>query len=133
MNPERIAVVDLTTEFPERLRSPNYCLLPVWDGTAPTMDHFRIAVAFIKTHRAAGRTIVIHCAFGVGRSTTMLIAAMLYFRICSSIDDGLKMIQRKRPCCRLNAGMRSSLEMWDINNQKVAVILLNTYYAKGFE
>jgi diacylglycerol kinase (ATP) len=108
-----LAVVDLTTEFPERLTTPHYCLVPIWDGSAPTVAQMRRAADFVAENLNQGRHVVVHCAFGVGRSTTMMIACMRHQRLCNSVDEGLQLIKQKRPVCKLNSQMRAALALWD--------------------
>jgi hypothetical protein len=108
-----LAVVDLTTEFPERVPTPHYCLVPIWDGTAPTVAQMQRATDFVAENRTQGRHVVVHCAFGVGRSTTMMIACMRREGLCSSVEEGLQLIRQKRPVCKLNSQMRAALAKWD--------------------
>eukprot|EP00750_Incisomonas_marina_P012484 INCI16892.1.p1 GENE.INCI16892.1~~INCI16892.1.p1 ORF type:complete len:252 (-),score=27.42 INCI16892.1:175-930(-) len=119
-----IAVVDLTTEFPERLVSEHYCLVPIWDGTAPTVAQFRRATDFVAEHRRHGRAVVVHCAFGVGRSTTMMIAAMRRLGLCESVDEGLALIRKKRSVCKLNSLMRAALGEWERELSKLSPSLV---------
>ncbi len=64
------AVVDLVCEFPEPrvLReSPGYRLLPVLDGTSPTLQQLREGSQYIEESLARGG-VYIHCAVGHGRA-----------------------------------------------------------------
>jgi atypical dual specificity phosphatase len=51
--------------------------LPVPDLHAPTPDQFLCALDFIDMHRAAGRTIAVHCLMGQGRTGTILAAYLI--------------------------------------------------------
>jgi hypothetical protein len=108
-----MAVVDLTTEFPERLSTPHYCAVPTWDGTPPTMEQFRRATDFLGAQHAAGRPAVVHCAYGVGRGPAMLIAAFVRLGIADSVDAALAMVKSRRPCVRLNRTLRKALAEWE--------------------
>lgn len=51
--------------------------IPVEDITPPTYDQVYAFAEILHTALAAGKTVVTHCLAGVGRTTTMLLAAYL--------------------------------------------------------
>jgi protein-tyrosine phosphatase len=53
--------------------------LPVEDVTPPRRDQVYAFAATLHTALAAGKTVVTHCLAGIGRTTTMLIAAYLVY------------------------------------------------------
>eukprot|EP00569_Conticribra_weissflogii_P006575 CAMPEP_0171337038 /NCGR_PEP_ID=MMETSP0878-20121228/6431_1 /TAXON_ID=67004 /ORGANISM="Thalassiosira weissflogii, Strain CCMP1336" /LENGTH=364 /DNA_ID=CAMNT_0011838611 /DNA_START=74 /DNA_END=1168 /DNA_ORIENTATION=- len=57
--------------------------------------------------------ILIHCAHGRGRSTTVMCAAMVKMGLFSHWEEALEQgIRPSRPVCKLNAKMRKNLEEW---------------------
>lgn len=107
------AVLDLTTEFSERADTDHYLCLPVWDGNPPSPAQLEQGARFLsRHHRAAAGATMCHCAFGIGRSTTMLCAALIYDGHADTVEAALALIKEKRPIVRLNAKMRRSLALW---------------------
>ena len=106
------AVVDLTNEFPELSRRKKYLNLQVFDGNAPTLAQLDAACEFVAANAKLG-PVLVHCAFGVGRSTTVLCAALVFAGYAPDIDAAFRIIKKKRACVRLNAIMRSTLERWE--------------------
>ena len=51
--------------------------LPVEDVTPPSYEQVYAFAAILHTTLAAGKNVVTHCLAGVGRTTTMLLAAAL--------------------------------------------------------
>jgi hypothetical protein len=71
------AVLDLTAEFPRSAATRNlkYLNLPVLDLTAPTVAQLKRAAAFINAERGAGGRVLVHCALGLSRSASAVLAA----------------------------------------------------------
>lgn len=120
-------IVDLTVEFPEKCRphALRYLCLPTWDGVPCSPEQLERATLFCieareewARRREKGAVegeppILIHCAHGRGRSTTVMCAAMVKMGMYSNYEDALeKGIRPGRPCCKLNAMMRKSLAEW---------------------
>jgi len=83
------SVLDLTAESnaPTPLReNARYFNLPLLDLVPPSQDHIGIALDFIRTERALGRNVFIHCQLGLQRSAT--IAA--HWRVSAGADPDLK-------------------------------------------
>lgn len=106
-------IVDLTCELPERLAqcTDEYKLIPVWDGSPPSPDLIEEAAAFCVASRRNGQ-VLIHCAHGRGRSTTIICAALVKAGRFENWRDAFAACKLRRPVVRLNAKMRAALETW---------------------
>lgn len=106
-------VVDMTCEFPEGLASSTeqYLLLPCWDGVPPPPDALERAAQFATSARAAG-DVLVHCAHGRGRSTTVMCACLVKSELYPNWELALEAIKRHRRVAKLNRAMRSALSTW---------------------
>lgn len=105
-------IVDLTNEFPERSKATGlYLNLPIWDGNAPTVAELEQGAIVMATGALKGPSLC-HCAFGVGRSTTLMTASLIFAGKAKTIEEAFQIIKAKRSIVKLNSRMRASLEMW---------------------
>ena len=108
------AVIDLTVEFPESCRTVAYLAIPTWDGVPASPAQLEHAAAWaVQQHDKYGGDILVHCAHGRGRSTTVLCACLvkagLFETWQQAFEEGIK---PKRPVCKLNKRMRENLTQW---------------------
>lgn len=112
LNKEWGGIVDLTVEFPERMSTKNYLSIPTWDGVPATPAQLEEAAIFAVEARKEG-DIMVHCAHGRGRSTTVMCACLvkagLYPTWQEAFEKGIKPF---RPVCKLNGLMRKALTSW---------------------
>eukprot|EP00854_Cymbomonas_tetramitiformis_P012997 gene12997-15359_t len=113
-------VIDLTNEFNERasFAPGGYMNVPTWDGSPPDEKQFDLIGDFIAERAEKAGPVIVHCAYGVGRSTTVLCAALVIAGKFRHFEDAYNHIREKRPIVRLNFGMRSALERWQTNRDK---------------
>jgi hypothetical protein len=108
------ATLDLTAEWPEvgfmRNGGTYYCL-PTLDATSPTVDQLSAGARWITEQRDAGKTVYIHCAFGHGRSATILAAYLIYAGKAESPDEAISLLKKQRP------GVKLSKNQWAILRQ----------------
>lgn len=95
------AIVNLSAERPDnrqRLQAAqiDYLWLPVMDALPPTVDQIQCGLAWIEKQLNHGHTIYIHCAAGMGRSTTLLACWYIYAH-GMSVPQVLRFIKRRRP------------------------------------
>eukprot|EP00466_Bigelowiella_natans_P015980 jgi/Bigna1/67899/fgenesh1_pg.4_\ len=102
------AVVDLTAEFSELCDCKRYLNLPVHDGNPPTLEQFDHAVDFVKENILKG-AVLIHCAYGVGRSATVASACIYGMQKRPGVLEAFAAVKASRSMCRLNTGMRKAL------------------------
>jgi predicted protein tyrosine phosphatase len=85
-----------------------YLHLPTIDHTAPSMQHLRQGIEFIRAEIDHGGTVYIHCASGVGRAPTMAAAYLISTGL--SLKEALVEIKRVRPFVRPREPQRRQLE-----------------------
>uniref|UniRef100_A0A7S1B8Z5 Tyrosine specific protein phosphatases domain-containing protein n=1 Tax=Corethron hystrix TaxID=216773 RepID=A0A7S1B8Z5_9STRA len=71
-------VIDLTVEFPELCwsQTETYYHVPLWDGNPPSIEWIEAAARVATANKEKGKVLV-HCAHGVGRSTTVMCACLV--------------------------------------------------------
>ena len=90
--------VNMRIEFDDAthdLALEEYCYLPTVDEQAPTLEHLKQGVTFIKRIVSGGGKVYIHCAGGIGRAPTM--AAAYFMSQGLSLDEALVLIKKSRP------------------------------------
>lgn len=104
------AVLDVTCELP-RTRGDAYLCLPTWDATEPTLEDLERGVSWAVEQRAAGRTVLIHCAHGRGRSVTVLCAALAKAGVYPSWEEAYNDVGKRRRV-RITEVQRRLLNRW---------------------
>lgn len=87
------------------------------DVTVPDEITITAAVKWIKVQIGDGRTVLVHCAKGRGRSATLL-AAYLMREEGMSFDEANTLMKSKRPLTKLENKHRQVLEAWFADQQK---------------
>lgn len=128
LNKKWAGIVDLTVEFPEYCRKDTlrYLCCPTWDGVPCSPEQLEKAATFcIEAREEWTRLykkgavdeeepqILIHCAHGRGRSTTVMCATLVKMGMYANYEEALeKGIRPGRPVCKLNSNMRKNLTEW---------------------
>ena len=81
------------------------------DVTVPGPEVLTDAVAWIAEQLADGRTVLIHCAKGRGRSATVLAAYLMRER-GMTFDEASALLHSKRALVKLQTRHRRVLESW---------------------
>jgi hypothetical protein len=108
-------VIDLTVEFPESTihRTVHYMSIPTWDGVPASPEQIEKGATFALDAKKEGGDILVHCAHGRGRSTTLMCACLVKAGLFETWQEALEHgIQPKRPVCKLNRRMRQVLTQW---------------------
>ena len=108
-------VIDLTVEFPETtiFRTREYLSIPTWDGVPATPFQLEQGAKFAVEASAGGGDILVHCAHGRGRSTTMMCACLVKAGLYKNWQDAFEQgIKPQRQVCKLNRRMRQALTEW---------------------
>jgi len=116
LNKDWGGVIDLTVEFPESCinRTQDYLLVTSWDGVPPEPIRLEKAANFAVEARKKG-DVLIHCAHGRGRSTTVMCAALVKAGLFPTWQEAFeKGIKPHRSVCKLNRRMRNNLTEWQM-------------------
>lgn len=109
-------IIDLTVEFPELCidRTQDYLSIPAWDGVPATPAKLEEAAVFAVEARKKG-DVLVHCAHGRGRSTTIMVACLVKAGLYETWQEAFeKGIKPQRTVCKLNAMMRENLAAWQL-------------------
>ena len=104
------AQLDLTAELPRRGSADAYHCVPMLDGAPPSAERWEEAVAVARAWRAEGRPVLIHCAFGHGRSVCVLIGVMVREGLVPGWEDAHGVVKSVRPGARMTRAQRRVLE-----------------------
>ncbi|HZD09880.1 MAG TPA: dual specificity protein phosphatase [Candidatus Binatia bacterium] len=89
----------------------DYLQLKVYDILIPPPEIIDEGVAFIHKHVQAGKTVLVHCAKGRGRSVTLLAAYLMRYEGLT-FDEANKLLREKRPLSNLQERHRAVLQSW---------------------
>lgn len=111
---KKVAILDMTTELPRGAFNPGlvYTCLPTFDRSVPHVALIQNAVQWCLHYRSEGYDIVVHCAFGHGRSAAMLIACLLAEGLTGNIDEMEHDLISLRPRVKLTATQFATLVAW---------------------
>jgi protein-tyrosine phosphatase len=115
LNKDWAAVIDLTVEFPETCidRTRAYLSLPTWDGVPATPEQLEEAASFAVLAASSSGDVLVHCAHGRGRSTTVMCACLVKAGLFRTWEEAFEQgIKPKRSVCKLNRRMRQNLTKW---------------------
>lgn len=79
--------------------------LAVEDGKALDAALIRQGVAFVRAHKAAGKTVLVACGAGISRSVTFAVAAL-------KEDEGLSLTDAFREVCLKHPTAMPHPELW---------------------
>lgn len=101
------AVLDVTAEFSSLnwvtyQGDIDYLNVPILDHSVPSDLQIQRALNWIHTHRKTGRSVVVHCALGRGRSVFMMAAYLLSQNPKSTPDEVMQKVRAIRKTARLN-------------------------------
>jgi protein tyrosine phosphatase len=93
------AAVDLTCEFSELCRdsTDSFLSVPVWDGVPPTPVQLEQCACFVDEAAVIEKAVLVHCAHGVGRSTTVMCAALVRAGMATDWRENFDICKRGRP------------------------------------
>lgn len=110
------AVVNIRAERDDdqefyRQRDINYLRLHVYDMTVPGSAELEAGAVFIDEQVRQGRTVLVHCAKGRGRSAVLLAAYLVGYR-GMTFDEAVAFMKARRPLVKQETRHRRAVERW---------------------
>jgi len=102
----------LSVQYPKEFLE-KHLLIPVHDY--PDFEikrHFEKAIEYIDTNRKTGASVYVHCAAGVSRSATFVIAYLMK-TMKMNVEDALKYVKARRQVVRPNEGFLKQLKEYE--------------------
>ena len=98
--------LDLTAELPRRGDAPGYRNIPMLDGDAPRPEDWEAAVQQALAWRAAGHPVLVHCAYGHGRSVAVVIGVLVREGLAPNAAAAMRLVNEVRPHARMSPPQR---------------------------
>lgn len=87
--------------------------------------HIPSAIEFIQDQIANGKNVLVHCAYGVSRSASIIIGfLMTKYGIC--YDEALRRVKEKRRCVNPNPGFEMQLRTMNIDELRLRLTAFNS-------
>ena len=102
-----LAQLDLTAELPRRGESLRYACIPMLDGAPMSEGRWRAAVKVARGWRAEGLPVLVHCAYGHGRSVAVVLGVLVEEGHFATWEDALAHVKGVRPRARLTSAQRA--------------------------
>ena len=118
------AILDVTAEFDALNYDANnrqvaYLNIPILDHAVPSKAQLNKALHWIEHQRRLGRTVLVHCALGRGRSVLMVLAYLLAKNPKGKIAEVVSEVQAIRRKARLNRRQMRFLKRCQNNDQLI--------------
>jgi hypothetical protein len=107
-----LAQLDLTAELPRRGEALDYANVPMLDGRGMSPHDFNRAMSHALAWRRAGHPVLVHCAYGHGRSVSVACALLVIEGVDPDLDSAEARVRALRPKAGLRAYQRPVVEGW---------------------
>ena len=107
-----LAQLDLTAELPRRGEALAYTCVPMLDGRGMSPGAFAQAMVQARAWRAAGHPVLVHCAYGHGRSVSVACALLVVEGVDPDLDTAEARVRALRPRAGIRTYQRSVVESW---------------------
>ncbi|KAI6658008.1 hypothetical protein LOD99_15723 [Oopsacas minuta] len=108
-------IINMTTDIPNNFSENkiHYLSLPAMDSHRQSLkEFFKLAFAFIDAAKTKQGRVLIHCHAGVSRSSTMVIAYLMWSRQWR-FEGTIQFVKLQRPCIDPNIGFIGQLMEFD--------------------
>ncbi len=109
-----------------------YYKVPVIDSPRENIfEYFTKASEFIEQSISSGKNVLIHCVYGVSRSSTLLCAYFIKYDNLSVTDAVIK-IKRARPQVKPNIGFLRQLQTFYEKGPSLESFIISPFSSKSF-
>ncbi|MES2638123.1 MAG: hypothetical protein V4850_01525 [Myxococcota bacterium] len=104
------AQLDLTAELPRRGEALRYRCIPMLDGAPADVNVWKEAVAQTVAWRAEGLPVLVHCAYGHGRSVAVCIGVMMAEGLAPTWEAAHQIVLAVRPRAVMTEAQRAMVK-----------------------
>lgn len=104
------AQLDLTAELPRRGTALRYACFPMLDGAPAHQAHYLAALHQALQWRDEGLPVLVHCAYGHGRSVAVCIGILVVEGHAPNWKAAHQLVLRLRPRARMTSRQRYMLD-----------------------
>lgn len=104
--------LDLTAELPRRGEAADYACVPMLDGRGMRPEAYDRAVRTALAWREGGRPVLVHCAYGHGRSVSVAVGVLVAEGLAQDIDAGVALIRQHRSHGGVRPYQRGVVQGW---------------------
>lgn len=104
-----LAQLDLTAELPRRGDALRYRNIPMLDGTSPHPSDWREAVDQAVAWRREGLPVLVHCAYGHGRSVMVVVGVLVAEGLAPGWEEAHAKVLAVRPRAIMAPGQRRAM------------------------
>lgn len=111
------SIVSVLSECTTGTNYPNitYYRINIDDSyTANITPHIPGVIGFIHAERQRGKTVLVHCAAGISRSSSV-VCAYLMAKYLETYEQAIAKVKSKRPMAEPNQGFVHQLKSMDID------------------
>ena len=122
------SLVNMRVEWDDRklgIQTPYYLWLPTIDGTPPTVEQLARGAKFIHEQAVANRPVYVHCAAGLGRSPTQVIAYLMTRG--NDVGKAVDFVQQRRPFITLSPKQKERLAAFEEYIHKMKIDYSSDY------
>ncbi len=102
-------IVNISTEHSSNLQHIQYMNVPICDdGAADILSLIPSVIFFMVEALASGGHVLVHCNLGISRSSTLVLAYLMYSRHWT-LAVAYKFVRERRPLVHPNTGFMSQL------------------------
>ncbi|KAL6077160.1 Polynucleotide 5'-hydroxyl-kinase nol9 [Balamuthia mandrillaris] len=95
--------------YPQDLRYKTFYIADI--SAWPILPLLPEATGFIEEARQQGGGVLVHCASGISRSASFVIAYLMTSSSCMSFNAAKNLVRQKRPC--ISSKFEEQLRMWE--------------------
>lgn len=89
------AIFDVCAEYPrQNFKVQGYCSAPLLDLTTPNLTDLKLAVMALNDLIEKYQTVFVHCALGLSRSSTVVLAWLMYARKAQNLEAAYHFLAR---------------------------------------
>lgn len=107
------AILDVCCEYPKASDKENYISFPILDLQLPPQEELHKGVLTLNELMQSNTSVLVHCALGLSRSASVIVAWLLYTRQFSSLEECLAFFKNNKYQIHLSEARQMLLKNYE--------------------